>query len=353
MLVLLSIDYTSMCLLLAYLSRSQLWYVLYMNFVCYNTSHETSRPNVVPERAAAVKSVVYLKCSEIDYYASMGKTSIYLDPLFFKKKLKRKGLDRTKCATTNYIISIEVTYEHREKWIAPTSVNSALMNRDLKFTWKNAGTQGWDPSHQVANSKAVLVGHLVYFTGSKGRRGGVGQILDLNRRVWTPIFSVGRSQSFWFHSATLVNDSIVLIEVGQRPMIYSLDLVLEEIRILPTFGDVPLEVGFHSADLYENKNQLVCLGSLSSKREDTVRILHLRNMRWQIVNTKGKKSYFELEHGSCIVKHSLFVLDGDGRFVLYILRLDNPQCYQWSAVQPLEGKTCYGFTRLCGPVQLW
>ena len=220
------------------------------------------------------------------------------------------------------------------------------MNRSLTLEWKYAPTQGWDEYYETAGGMAVLVGHLIYFTGSHAVNNQIGQVLDLNRRAWTPFYTDTSDLSlrFYYHSATLFNDSIIVFGVGKTPHdpeLYSISLVDKDLQVLPAYGDKPSFVGFHSADLYEGKNdktQLVCMGRLTRKQADTLRILHLHTMRWQKIHAKGEKPYFEAQHGSCIVNHSLFVLDGDNGVILYVLRLDNPRCYQWSSVQPSEGR---------------
>ena len=207
----------------------------------------------------------------------------------------------------------------------------------MEFHWKRlrAG-DGYDQTFERHGSKAVLVGHLVYYTGLRNQRGRTGDILDLRRRVWTPIAATDPDLSLFYHSATLVDDCILLFgaeEDDASAQLYALDLVESELRVVPTVGEKPGLAGFHSADLYEEKRQLFCLGNLTRdwrSRGDSLMILHLDGLRWEFVHAKGVVPSLQIRHGSCIANHTLFVLDGHS-FHIYTLRLNQPT-YIWQRI---------------------
>lgn len=223
------------------------------------------------------------------------------------------------------------------------------MEISREFHWKRiSGTGATNVIYDRYGSRAVLVGHKIFLVGNNHDRNHIGDVLDLQLRMWRKIPKTRWNLVLRLHTANLYDDKIVLLGV-KRSIIgddyhptadaFMLDSVTMKVDVLPMYGKKPDFIFQNTADVYEERKQLVLFGGghVRKGKVDTLRILHLQNMVWQIVDSKGESPPPMYRQGTCIVKHTLFLIGGDSVYGhshgMFCVRLDQ-SVYTWHKLKP-------------------
>ena len=225
------------------------------------------------------------------------------------------------------------------------------MDTATKFEWKRTELSPTSPVvTDRFGTRAVLVGHLVFLIGVAGSGSqSIGHVLDIQLRSWKPIPPQSGSLKWYLflHTANLFGDQIFITgakhyarwnTVEKVDGLFSLDLMSLELTKTETFGEKPKHVGETTADVYEEKQQLVSYGGtigLINSACEILRVLDLDRMAWKIPKTKGTAPGPLYRHGSCITNHTLFIMGGKTRGgysgSLHLIRLDLSE-YTWQLV---------------------
>ena len=153
-------------------------------------------------------------------------------------------------------------------------------------------------------------------------------ILDISTMRWSSLHVPqgldGHDQfSLYGHTATLIDDIILFIggAIGSlgaierdSELVFSLDLSLQEFRIVDTVGeDTRRGFSFHSADLLDEREEIVIFGGLNLENVENshpLYSLHAKTRRLTRRYWKGKKPVDRSSHASCLVKERLYIFGG-------------------------------------------
>ena len=225
------------------------------------------------------------------------------------------------------------------------------MDKCTHFQWQKVDGRGerHATDHRYG-ARAVLIGHYIFLTGAGGEGAYTGDILDTRSKEWKAIPQGELELVLVMHTATLYNDLIVFLGVQQLSIdsivpqndAFALDVTTLETNRIPTFGAKPDCIIENTGDLYEHGKQIVLYAGMrpaTGQRNDTLRILNLETMVWQIPESKGEKPPPLIRQGTCIIQHTLFLVGGDTTYgysgAMYLLRLDQNPIYVWHRLKPI------------------
>ena len=194
----------------------------------------------------------------------------------------------------------------------------------LKFIWRKVVPKGNIETKDRFGARPVLIGHKIYFFGGRRQRtsGGTGDILDTNLNQWTRIGTITEiNLRLCTHSATLVDDKVLLLgplkpvgHVDIMPGLFQFDPLSSFISGVACRGEIPEWTIDHSAEFYEEGRIVFVLGGISQylplRLSDSLRALHVDDMRWELLAPKGQRPPKLYRACSCIVQHTLFVVGG-------------------------------------------
>ena len=212
--------------------------------------------------------------------------------------------------------------------------------------------------------QVAIFGHYMMLSGNSSVYDPLGYILDMKAKAWKTMPSNTFQLALTGNTLTLFNDKIILLGVKRlvqwlvgwapegTPEAFAIDLTTMTTERVPTYGKQPPFAFQNTANLYEERNQLVLFGGTTGKargEKNDLNILSLKSMEWETVYTKGEKPPPVFRHCACIANHTLVVCGGisntRANSAIHLVRLDQRH-YVWQTIRPygyearLEHRLC-------------
>ena len=225
------------------------------------------------------------------------------------------------------------------------------MDTSHDLVWNRiGGVQSGSTVQANFGKRGVLVGHYFLLLGNNRAGVPLGYVLDLSKNCWRSMPENRHRLTLHLHTATLVNDQIILLGVKKptlvsdyatTPEAFTIDLMSMQAEWLPTYGNQPAFSFQNAANFYEPRKQLVLFGGTTGRvgeRNNALELLHMESMVWQRADAKGEMPRKVIRHCACIANHTLVVIGGMSTALsvpaIYLIRLDE-QHYVWQKIRPV------------------
>ena len=202
-------------------------------------------------------------------------------------------------------------------------------------------------------STATIIGKFLWIIGGPIIDRKISR-LDLEQQVWSAVqFPELPTYNLLLHTATLFSDGILIMGVRrifaftprntESPELHVFDPIVNEIRVMPTYGQRPGFKKSHTMDFVEDRGIMVLFGGLPKAKSKDAQLffLDVTSWRWTRPQTKGDSPTRRSRQASSVVGSLLFIYGGDSESTkLFFLDLASKNL-AWSSV-PLPALEPFG-----------